>query len=121
MQGLSGRSPFGFPLLGCYPNKFLFSVAKGSSIIISGNKIMTFGEYNNDRAPWDKKTPVEFKTRTYHGRVGTERTAGRGGVGQDWTPTEQFAQGTSLPRTLQSIENILPERLSRSTNKRNPM
>ena len=66
--------------------------------------------------------PIESKTRTYHGRVGSGRTAGwRGGVGQDWVPTEMFAQETSLPRTLQSIEETSLERLSRSTNKRNPM
>ena len=36
--------------------------------------------------------PVESKTRTYHGQVGSGRTAGwRGGVGQDWMPTELFA------------------------------
>ena len=35
--------------------------------------------------------PVESKTRTYLGRVGSGRTAGRrGGVGQDWVPTELF-------------------------------
>ena len=50
------------------------------------------------------------------------RTAGRrGGVGQDGTPTEQFAQETSIPRTLEGIEDKSPERFSRSTNKRNPM
>ena len=38
-----------------------------------------------------------------------------------WIPTELFAQETSLPRTLQSIEETSPERLSRSTNKRNHM
>ena len=65
---------------------------------------------------------VESKTRTYHGRVGSGRTAGwRGGVGQDWVPTELFAQETSLPRTHQSNEDKSPERLSRSTNKRNPI
>ena len=58
---------------------------------------------------------------TYHGRFGTERTAEwRGGVGQDWVPTELFDHETSLPRTLQSIEDTFP-RLPRSTNKRNPM
>ena len=37
------------------------------------------------------------------GRVG--RTAGRrGGAGQDWTPTKQFAQKRSISRTLQGIE-----------------
>ena len=41
------------------------------------------------------------KTRTYDWRVGTERTAGwRGGVRQDWMPTEMFAQETSLSRIL---------------------
>ena len=64
---------------------------------------------------------IESKTRTYLLRVGTKRTAGwRGGVRQDWMPTEMFAQETSLPRTLQSIEDTSP-RLPRSTNKRNPM
>ena len=33
--------------------------------------------------------PVKSKTRTYHGRVASGRTAGwRGGVGQDRMPTE---------------------------------
>ena len=66
--------------------------------------------------------PVEAKTRTYHGlaRFGAHGGA-RGGVGQDWTRTEQFVQETSVPRTLQDIENTSPERLPRSTNKRNPM
>ena len=66
--------------------------------------------------------PVESKSRTYHGRVGSVRTAGwRGGVGHDWVPTELFVHETSLARTLQSIEYTSLERLSRSTNKRNPM
>ena len=65
---------------------------------------------------------VESKTRTYHGRFGSRRTAGRrGGAGQDGTPTEQFAQKTSVPHTLKSIEDTSLERLRRSTNKRNPM
>ena len=64
----------------------------------------------------------DSKTRTYYGRVGSGRMAGwRGGVGQDWMPTELFAQETSHPRTLQSIEDTSPERLSRSTNKQNPI
>ena len=58
------------------------------------------------------------KTRTYHGLVGSGRTAGwRGGVGQDWVPTEQFAQETSVLHTP-SIEETTPERISRGTNKR---
>ena len=66
--------------------------------------------------------PVESKTRTYHGRVGSGRPAGRpGGVGQDWVPTELFAQETKVPCTPQGIEKTLLERLSRSTSKRNPM
>ena len=67
-------------------------------------------------------TPVESKTRTYHGRVGSGRTAGRrGGARQDGTPTEQFAQETSVPRTPQGVEDTSPERPPRSTNKQNPM
>ena len=62
--------------------------------------------------------PVDSKTRTYHERVGSGRTAGRrGGARQDETPTEQFAQETSVPRTPQGNEDTSPERLSRSTNK----
>ena len=42
---------------------------------------------------WQVHQPVESKTRTYHGRVGWERAAGRrGGVGKDWTPTEQSSR-----------------------------
>ena len=63
---------------------------------------------------------VDSKTQTYHGHVGSKRrTAGpRGGIDQNGSPTERFAQGT-ISRTLQGIENTCPERLSRSTNKRN--
>ena len=65
---------------------------------------------------------VQSKTRTYYERVGSGRTAGRrGGAGQNGTPTEQFAQKTSVARTLQGIEYTSSERFSRSTNKRNPM
>ena len=48
-------------------------------------------------------------------------TAGRGGDGQDGTPTDRFAQETAVPLTLQTIENNPPGRVSGSTNKRNPM
>ena len=49
------------------------------------------------------------------GRVGAHGgAAGRGRA-------EQFAQETNDPRTLQGIEDTSPERLPRSTNKRNPM
>ena len=65
---------------------------------------------------------VESRTRTYHGRVGSGRTAGRrGGARQEGTPTEQYAQETSAPGTHQGIEETSPQRLSRSTNKHNPM
>ena len=51
------------------------------------------------------KKHVESKTRTYHGRVGSERPAERPGeVGQDWVATELFAQETKVHRTLQGIE-----------------
>ena len=44
-------------------------------------------------------------TRTYHERVGSERPAERPGeVGQDWVPTELFAQKTKVYRSLQGIE-----------------
>ena len=57
---------------------------------------------------------VGSKSRTYHGQVGSGPTAGRRGrVGQDWTPTKQFAQETSVPRTLQASKtrrsNVSPE------------
>ena len=58
---------------------------------------------------------VESKTRTYHGRVGSGRAAGRrGGAGQDGTPTGLFAQDTTVPRTLYRasktrILNVFPE------------
>ena len=48
----------------------------------------------NDRG-W--QALVESKTRTYHGRVGSGRPAERPGrVGQDWVPTELFAQETKV-------------------------
>ena len=76
-------------------------------------------------APRNEK-PVEPKTRTYvsqAGRVGAAhgQAAGWGGAGQDGTPTNRFAQGTTVSSTRQGIEHTCPERLFRSTNKRNPM
>ena len=51
--------------------------------------------------------PVESKTRTYHGRVGSERPAERPvGVGQDWVPTEIFAQETSPPFPPRHLRNV---------------
>ena len=67
-------------------------------------------------------TLVEPKTRTYHGLVRFARPAERPGeVGQDGVPTKLFAQETKVQRTLQGIEETSLQRLSRSTNKRNPM
>ena len=43
----------------------------------------------------NKEQHVESKTRTYHGQFGSGRPAERpGGIGQDWVPTELFAQKT---------------------------
>ena len=85
----------------------VFPEARTSEILCKSNAVTKF---------------VESKTRTYHGRVGTERTAERRGeADQNWMPTEQSAQETSLLRTFQGIENISFERISRSTMKRNPM
>ena len=72
--------------------------------------------------PLENSRLVEPKTRTYHGRVGSERPTERpGGVGQDWVPTKLFAQETKVHRSLQGIEETSLQRLSRSTNMRNPM
>ena len=40
----------------------------------------------------------------------------RGGAGQDGTPTDRFAQETTVPLTLQSIKHNCPERFFRSTD-----
>ena len=54
---------------------------------------------------------VHFKIRTYQGRPGSGRTAERrGGGGQDWVLTEQVAEKTNAPRTLQGIEKQARER-----------
>ena len=72
---------------------------------------------------WNLK-PVESKTRTHHGRVGSGG-AQRGGwtrrARQDGTPTGFSAQDTTVTRVLQGIEDNCPEHLFGSTNKRNPM
>ena len=52
-----------------------------------------------------------------HTEGGSGRGARRGGARQDGTPTEQFAQEISDPRTPQGIEETSPERFFRSTNK----
>lgn len=54
---------------------------------------------------------VHFKIRTYQGRPGSERTAERrGGVGQERVLTEQVAEKTNVPRTLQGFEKQARER-----------
>ena len=48
---------------------------------------------------------ILHKTQTYHGRVGSERLAERpGGVGQDWVPTELFAQKAKVTCIFQGVE-----------------
>ena len=64
--------------------------------------------------------PLDPKTRTYYGRVGSGRTAGRRGEdGQDGTLTEQFVKETSASYSLKNQKTR--GRLLRSTDKRNPM
>ena len=64
--------------------------------------------------------PVESKTRTYHGRVGSERPVQRpGGVGQDWVPIELFAQETKVKSYLEGIEETSLEHLPRDKSKLN--
>ena len=50
------------------------------------------------------------------GRVGA-RGGAADGVGQDWMPTELFAQATRDLRIFQGIEETSRERFSRRTNK----
>ena len=57
-----------------------------------------------------------------HGRTGSGRPAERpGAVGQDWVPTELFAQKNKVSLNLQGIDSSSLQRRSRSTNKRNPI
>ena len=55
------------------------------------------------------------------GRGGPAHRGWRGGAGQDRMPTGRFAQKTTVPLALLNVENNCFERLSGSTNKRNPM
>ena len=65
---------------------------------------------------------VESKTRAYHGRDGSKRTAERRGrAGQDGAPTAQVAHTTRVPLSPQGIEDTSPERRPRSKIKQNPM
>ena len=64
--------------------------------------------------------PVESKTRTHHGRVGSggaRRGVCAGRARQDGTPTGMFAQETTVTRSLQGIEDNCPEHLFGSTDK----
>ena len=66
--------------------------------------------------------PVESKTRTYHRRFESERPTERSSeVGQDCVPKELSAHETKVHRSLQGIEEMSLQRLSQSTNMRNPM
>ena len=69
-------------------------------------------------------TPVESKTRTHHGRVGSggaRRCGWAGRARQDGTPTCFPAQDTTVARAPLGIEDKCPEHLSGSTNKGNTM
>ena len=48
-------------------------------------------------------------------------TVGRGGDGQDGTPTDRFAKETIVPLTFQTIADNPPGCVSGSTNKENPI
>ena len=53
------------------------------------------------------QSPVKSKSRKNHGQVGSGRPAQRPSrVGQDWVPTELFAQGTKVRHTLPKKKNI---------------
>ena len=102
----------------CTGTKFMSKGFTAGQLIFPHDGLITKHKLNI-RMP---NKPVESKTRTYHGRVGSGRPAERpGGVGQDWVPTELFAKETKVQRTFQRIEDTTLQRLSRSTNKRNPM
>ena len=63
-----------------------------------------------------------FRTYQQAGRVGAGTAGRQSRPGQDGTSTQRFAHEITLIRALQGIEkNVLNERLSRRTNKRNPM
>ena len=65
---------------------------------------------------------VQSKTRTYHGRVASERPAERPEeLEQDQVQKKLFAQKKKVHRSLQCIGETSLERLSRSTKKRNSM
>ena len=64
--------------------------------------------------------PVEPKTRTHHGRVGScgsQRGGGSGRASQSGAPTGLFAQDTTVSRVLQGIEDKCSEPPFESTNK----
>ena len=49
------------------------------------------------------------------------RAVGRGGDEQNETPTDRFAQKTTVPHTFQTIEDKPSGRIPGSTSKRNPV
>ena len=78
---------------------------------------------------WNKKITFGITCRAQNPgilRAGRDEvahggTAGRGGDGQDRTPTGRFAQETTVLLAFPNIEENCFERFSGSTNKRNPM
>ena len=56
---------------------------------------------------------VDSETRTYHGQVGSRRTAGQQSeVDQNRTSREQFAEETTVPRTPKNIKKIRVQNVS---------
>ena len=74
-------------------------------LIVQKNNSMSFDKVVLD-VPGIKGKPVESKTRTYHGWVGSGRPAGRPGrVGQDWVPTDRPGKTSPLypPRDRRNV------------------
>ena len=70
----------------------------------------------------DRSSTLKNGPKIEIGSLLGRRTVGRrSGAGQDGTPTERFAQETTVFHTFQGIEDKCLERLSGSTNKRNSM
>ena len=120
-QGMAGRGWAGPSEVGCGGAR-LGEAGCGGAGLREAGRAVPGQEYGRAARSGSTRKLVESKTRKDHGRVGSGRTAGwRGEFGQDWMPTELFAQETSLPRTAQSTEETSLERFSRSTNERNPI
>ena len=116
----TGLSPVHHVLITCYQkDKSRFSLLPTSGT-------MSFGSVDPFMQGMSGNTqPVESKTRTYHGRVGSgrrgaRRTAGRGEAGQKRVPTIRSAPKPTVPVVLHGTINNCSERLLASTNKGNP-